>query len=192
MMQLTVLIVALAMAPPAENPAAAESVRVPDGTAIHIRVREALSSQQLHNGDIVNFDVAEPVLIGDEVVIAKGARATARIASSKAAGHFGTQGRLGWSMEDVTAVDGTRVRLRFIKEPPSGGAGAKGMSKTQTAAVAAAASPLVLYYAPVIIVAIPFVAAQKGKPEIIPAGEHYLAFVDGEARVSTPKAPPEP
>ena len=91
---------------------------------------------------------------------------------------------LGWRIEEVIAFDGTKVPLRFIKEIPVGGAGAKDLSKTQEAALVVAASPVIFYYSPAIVAAIPFVAAQKGKPDIIPAGERYLVFVHGDVRIA--------
>lgn len=191
-MHLTAVTVALMLLPSADGPSAQESLRLPDGTAIHIRLRDALSSQHLRDGDLVSFDVVEPVSIGDRLVIAKGAQATAQIVGSKAAGHFAKQGRLGWTMVDVAAVDGTRIPLRFIKEPPVGGAGAKDMSKTQKAVVGVAVSPVILFYSPIIVAAIPFLAAQKGKPETIPAGERYLAFVNGDVQVEVSKTQRDP
>ena len=166
------------------------TVAVPDGTPVDVRVQDELSSQHLRDGDVVTFEVAEPVKVGNAVIISQGAAATARIVGTRSAGHFGRQGRLGWMMDAVTAVDGTKVPLRFIKEMPVGGAGAKDLSKKQIAAGVAVASPLILYYSPLILAAIPFVAAQKGKPEIIPAGERYLVFVSGEVRIQIQDAKP--
>ncbi len=159
---------------------AQQAVMVADGTALHVRLKEELSSQKVHRGDLVEFEVAEPLLVNGATVVEKGAIATARIADGKSAGHFSRNGRLAWAMDSVPAVGGVHLPLRFIKEVPQGGAGAKTPSKAAKAAEAAALSPVLLYYSPAIVVAIPFAAAKKGKPEIIPAGERYLVFVNGE------------
>lgn len=171
-------------------PAAAQTtVQVADGTSIHVRLKQDLSSQSARDGDVIEFTVAEPVKINGVTVIAEGAAARAVVLGSRSAGHFSRPGRLSWVMRSVTAIDGTEVPLRFVKEVPQGGAGAKKTSKKVLAAEAVALSPVALYYSPLLVAYIPFAAASKGKPEMIAAGERYLVFVNGDAEVQA--APPQ-
>jgi hypothetical protein len=167
---------------------------VPDGTAVHVRLKKEMSSQAIHRGDTIEFEVAEPVLIDGTTVIEKGATATAKIVEGKSAGHFGRHGRLAWAMESVSAVDGTRIPLRFIKEPAQGGSGVKGRTKAGVAADTTILAGAMLYYWPIAAVSLPFAAASKGKPEVIPAGERYLVFVNGDISlpaVTCPESKPE-
>jgi hypothetical protein len=171
-----------------------QMLAVPDGTAVHVQLKKEMSSQTIQRGDTIEFEVAEPVLIEETAVIAKGATATAKIEESKSAGHFGRRGRLAWAMESVTAVDGTRIALRFVKEPAQGGSGVKGRTKAGAAAETTVLAGAMLYYWPVAVVSLPFAAANKGKPEVIPAGERYLVFVNGDISlpaVSHPGSKPE-
>ena len=163
-------------------------VRIPDGTALHVRLKRELSSQTIHNGDVIEFTVAETLVIDSNVVVAEGATAKALIVGAQSAGHFSRAGRLAWVMQSVAATDGSQVPLRFVKEVPKGGVGAKKPSKKKVAAEAVALSPVALYYSPVLVAMVPFAAASKGKPESIPAGERYLVFVNGDAQV-TPVSP---
>jgi hypothetical protein len=163
--------------------AAQSPMKIPDGTSVHVQLKQELSSQSIKNGDTIEFSVAEPVLVDGVEVIAAGAVATARIMGSQSAGHWSRDGRLAWVMESVTAVDGTSVPLRWIKELPEGGKGAKTISKAKTAGVVVAASPLILYYSPLIVASIPFVAKKKGQVDTIPAGERYLVFINGEVQI---------
>ena len=73
-------------------------------------------------------------------------------------------------MQDIQAVDGSRVSSRFTKR-------LVGDSKGNTVAVAAVATTVLLG---------PFGllwGLKKGKPAIIPAGNRYSVFVNGEANV---------
>jgi hypothetical protein len=160
-----------------------------DGTAVDVRLKSELSSQRVRNGDTIEFEVVAPVRANGDIVIPKGAVATAKVLGTARAGRWGRNGQLAWTMESVTASDGTKIPLRFIKEPAQGGAGARKESPAKTAAAVGAMSPLILYYSPAIAVLIPFAAAAKGRPEVIPAGERYLVFVNGDTRVSIPESP---
>ncbi len=73
-------------------------------------------------------------------------------------------------MQDVQAVDGNRVPARFTKR-------AIGDSKGGTVAVAAVATTVLL--GPLGLLW----GLKKGKPAIIPAGNVYTAFVNGDTGV---------
>jgi hypothetical protein len=164
----------LAMVNP--NPSEASAIpasgelNVPDGTEIMIELKTNASGEQLKVGDIVDFVVSQPVTMGSITVFEKGAVGRARITTAKRAGHWGKAGKLEWAMQDVQAVDGNRVPTRFVKREV-------GDSKGGTVAVAAVATTVLL--GPVGL----FWGLKKGKPAIIPAGNRYSVFVNGDTKV---------
>jgi hypothetical protein len=142
-------------------------VTVPDGTEIEIQLRNNASGEELKVGDIVDFTVLRPVVVNGVTIIDKDAPAKGRITTAKKAGRWGHAGKLEWAMQDVQAVDGSRVPARFTKR-------LIGDSKGNTVAVAAVATTVLLG---------PFGllwGLKKGKPAIIPAGNRYSAFVSGD------------
>jgi hypothetical protein len=142
-------------------------VKVPDGTEIEIQLKNNASGEELKVGDIVDFTVLRPVVVSGVTIIDKDAPAKGRITTAKKAGHWGHAGKLEWAMQDVQAVDGSRVPARFTKR-------LIGDSKGNTVVVAAVATTVLLG---------PFGllwGLKKGKPAIIPAGNRYSAFVSGD------------
>ena len=84
---------------------------VPSGTVLEVEAAYTVNSLDLKPGERISFRVLIPIAVGDTTVIEKDALVTARIIKSKRGGHWGIGGKLIWSMEDVVAVDNTRVPL---------------------------------------------------------------------------------
>ncbi len=176
------VILAMVQAPAAGSPApvvgeaAASStgealeMKAPDGTEIEIQLKNNVSGQEAKVGDIVDFTVVRPVQINGVTVIDKDASARARVTTAKKSGRWGKAGKLEWAMQDVQAVNGDRVPVRFSKR-------AVGESKGGTVAVAAVATTVLL--GPVGLLW----GLKKGKPAVIPAGNRYSVFIHGDTTI---------
>jgi hypothetical protein len=145
-------------------------VKVPDGTPLEIELLSNISSATAKEGDIVDFTIVNPVVVGGVTVIEKGAPAKARIAAVKKAGYWGKAGRLGWAMQDVLAADGNRISLRMEKK-------LTGDSKGGTVATGAIVTAMIFFPAA------PFWGFKKGKNAVYPAGKRFEAFVNGDVVV---------
>jgi len=99
----------LGMSTPA--PIQTRELVVPSGTVLEVEAAYTVNSLDLKPGERISFRVLIPIAVGDTTVIEKDALVTARIIKSKRGGHWGIGGKLIWSMEDVVAVDNTRVPL---------------------------------------------------------------------------------
>jgi hypothetical protein len=84
---------------------------LPGGTPIEVEVAFTVNSLDLRPGEHISFRVLVPVVIDGVAVIEKGALVTARVTQAKRGGHWGKGGKLAWSMEDVVAVDNSRILL---------------------------------------------------------------------------------
>jgi len=146
--------------------------KVIDGTEIEIALTNNVSGQEAKVGDVVDFTVLRPVQLNGVTIFEKGASARGRITTSKKSGRWGKAGKLEWAMQDVQAVDGSRVPARFTKR-------LIGDSSGGTVAVAAVATAVFL--GPVALLW----GLKKGKAAIIPAGNRYTAFVQGDSTVKT-------
>ena len=145
-------------------------ITVPDGTEIEIQLKTQASGEELKVGDIVDFVVVKPVQVNGVTIFEKDATARAKITTAKRAGHWGKAGKLEWAMQDVLAADGNRVPARITKRQD-------GDSKGGTVAVAAVATTVLL--GPVGLLW----GLKKGKPAIIPAGNRYSVFVNGDTKI---------
>jgi hypothetical protein len=106
-----------------------------DGTPVRLRLDRTVSSASAHVGETVDFEVTEPVIDQNVVVIPKGAVALGRVTKVEAKRRFGRAGALELSIDSVRLLDGRNLPLRATPE--------KGESDMSGARVAAtvAASP---------------------------------------------------
>ena len=100
--------------------ACAVPIKSPDGTIVQVKLLQTLTSGKAQEGSIVRYVVIRDVIVGGEVVIASGARATGKVTTSKGRGWFGKNGKLEFSIESVEAVDKSLVPLRASMEGGSG------------------------------------------------------------------------
>jgi len=90
---------------------ASTELKIPAGTPIEVEVACSVNSLDVRPGERISFRVLVPIMIDGVTVIERDALVTARITNAKRGGHWGKAGKLVWSMEDVVAVDNTRVPL---------------------------------------------------------------------------------
>jgi len=175
---------------PVANPPAAETrgreIKIPAGTAIDIEASNVVSSMDATPGDLLTFRVLIPVKVDDAIVIDKKAIVTARLVKAKRAGHWGKAGKLVWMMQDVVAVDLTRVSLMANPDFPGGQQGVTGQSHggevaTKTAVMGALLAPTVVL-APLALMQ----GFKRGEQAVIPEGKRFVVYVQKETIVRTP------
>lgn len=86
-------------------------VKLSAGTLIEVEVAYTVNSIDVRPGEQISFRVLVPIIVDGVTVIEKDALVTARVIQAKRGGHWGKAGRLAWSMEDVIAIDNTRIPL---------------------------------------------------------------------------------
>ncbi|MCM3903071.1 MAG: hypothetical protein ND866_15295 [Pyrinomonadaceae bacterium] len=160
--------------PARSAPQGTEPVQISDGTLIEIESPYRVNSKEFKPNDEISFRVINPIKLNGVTVIEQGANATGRIEKAKRGGHFGKAGLLVWTMQTVTAVDGSQVPLRAVQERLRGDSKA---AKVATQMVVTGA--LLFWIAPVALLH----GFKRGKDAFIPAGKRYNVFVNGEAVV---------
>ena len=157
-------------AAPVEVATVPTSVTMPDGTPLEVEATYTVSSAEVEEGSAVSFTVVHPVVINGATVIARGARATARVTKAKKGGSWGRAGTLAWMMQDVIAVDGSKVPLEFSKST-------RGDSKGGTVATGIIVTGVLFWPAA------PFWVFKKGKDAKVPAGRRFDVTVHGSTNV---------
>jgi len=163
-------------------------VKIPAGTPIDIEATHAISSMDAKAGDLISFRVLIPVKINDAIVIDQKAIVTARLAKAKRAGHWGKAGKLLWTMQDVVAVDLTRVSLMANPDFPDGQQGVTGQSHggevaTKTVVMGALLAPTVVL-APLALMH----GFKRGEQAVVPEGKRFVVYVQKETTVRVPIA----
>lgn len=104
----------------APQPAVApKPIVVRAGNKIVITADESVSSKTSNSGDRFDASIAEPVVVGDRVVIPKGAKATGTVTESKSAGKFKGNAAITVTLRSVT-VHGEEYRLKTTEVTESG------------------------------------------------------------------------
>jgi hypothetical protein len=172
-----------ATAPPAAAAASTPAVNAPPqslrvklarGTPLDVEMAYTISSQEVRAGELLSFRVVNPVMVDGAVVVAVGATATARVVKASRGGHWGRAGRIAWTMQDVTAVDGTRIPLttegRIVGD-------SKGAKVATQVIITGALLPLI---APVALLH----GFKRGENAVIPAGKRFQVSVSSDATVA--------
>jgi hypothetical protein len=152
----------------------ADELRIPDGTPIEIESPYTLRSIDFKPNDRISFRVVNPITISGVTVVEADAVATGRIDKAKRGGHWGKAGLFVWTMQTVTAVDGSQIPLRVAPQRLRGDS--KGGTVATQMIITGALMPLI---APVALLA----GFKRGKDAFIPAGKRYVVYVEGNPSV---------
>lgn len=93
-----------------ERPAR-QSITIPAGTVITVRLGEALSSKTSNAGDGFAATVAQPVSVDGKTVIEQGAAARGSVVDAKSMGHFKGGALLEVKLDSVT-IDGKETPIQ--------------------------------------------------------------------------------
>jgi hypothetical protein len=113
------LAVALGIAA-ASLPNRAEPMVIPESTAIHVTLDQALASNQSRPGDHFEATVSEPVIVDGKTVIPQGASAEGLVVDARPSGRLMGRAHLQLALESV-AVDGENYGVRTSSKWRSGG-----------------------------------------------------------------------
>ena len=161
-------------APQPQPPPRRVAVSVPVGTIVEMETAYTINSQLTRRGDAVTFRVVNPVVVDGQIIIEKGATATALVTKAERGGHWGRAGRIAWTMKEVTAADGSRLPLQFNGRMVGDSKGAK--VATQMVVMGALMWPI----APVVL----FHGFKRGENAIVPEGKRFDATVFAAATVN--------
>jgi hypothetical protein len=141
-------------------------INIPDGTKLRVRLDQTISSATADEGQTVELSVAEPIKIGDQVVISEGARVTGTITTAQEKRRMGRSGKLDFSVDRVRAVDGEWLPLRYEINKKSGESHA-----VRTGIITAGVAVVFWPAAPVMLL-------MKGKDTTINKGVAFDVFTD--------------
>jgi hypothetical protein len=96
-----------------------QSLTLPAGTVIRVRVDDWITSDRNVIGDNFSGSLAEPIVVGGWVVARRGQSETGRVTQVKKGGHGSSQ--LGVDLPGMTLVDGQQVTLQTELYQTSGG-----------------------------------------------------------------------
>jgi hypothetical protein len=99
--------------------AAPRGIVLKRGNKIVVTADEAVSSKTSNAGDHFEASIAEPVVVGDNVVIPRGAKARGTVTDAKSAGKFKGNAAISVTLTSVT-VHGEEYRLKTTEVTRAG------------------------------------------------------------------------
>ena len=91
-------------------PPPVQSVTIPERTQIAVRLVESLDSGRNHPGDVFHGSLAQPIVVGDRVVIPAYSEVTGEVTDSKDAAHFSGSSSLSLTLTSLS-VNGKTYRI---------------------------------------------------------------------------------
>jgi len=170
-----VLLSALMLAPFA----GAQTVTVPHGTAVRLRLSQNVSSADSHVGDAVSLEVLDDVQFGTALAIRRGAQAHGVVTQAQGKRRMGRAGTVAIYVDYVSAADGSRIMVSADRK-------SKGSNSAGTIGTGIVVSAIV--FAP----AAPFFLLVHGKDTDIPAGTPVQVFTLSDYQVDMAAAPALP
>ncbi|MHB1459574.1 MAG: hypothetical protein ACYC0V_21905 [Armatimonadota bacterium] len=140
-----------------------EPLKIAEGTPIKLELTRSLTSGKVKTGEAVTYRTREDIIINGEVVIAKGAKGLGKVTVSKRRGMLGKKGKLEFTVESVTAINGVPVPLRTSIE---------NSGKSNSGAVIASALLLTV-----------FAVFISGRDITIKEGTEIVAYVDTDTLI---------
>ncbi len=166
---------------PVVVPEEREQLQIPDGTLIELEAPYTYKSIDFKPNDKISFRVVNPITLNGTTLVEAGATATGLIVKAKRGGHWGKAGLFVWTMQTVTAVDGSQIPLRVAQVRLRGDS--KGAKVATQMIITGALMPFI---APVALLH----GFKRGKDAFIPAGKRYSVYVDGNPPVTVSEKPP--
>ncbi len=98
-----------------------ETLTLPAGTVVRVRIDEWLSSDHNVVGDSFSAVLDQPIVVGGWVVARRGQAQTGRVSLVKKAGRASGTSQLGVEMTELTLVDGQQVQIQTELQQTSAG-----------------------------------------------------------------------
>jgi hypothetical protein len=152
-----------------------QTVKMPRGTVVVVETLYPVSSANFKLNNTIAFSVVRPVVVNGVLTIPRGTIARAKIVKVQKARNWGRGGALTFQMEQIVAMDGTRIPVQLI-------AAAEGGNRTgQLAAGAAMTSALIFpYTAPAAIVW----GFKKGDDAVVRGSKEFAAVIKNDVEVA--------
>ena len=142
-----------------------------------IRTARTISSGDAHEGDTLDFEVLEDVIVKNTIVVPKGGIAWGTVTEAQPKRRMGRGGKLNVNIDAVRLADGEKTPLRAVKDTKGGGhVGAMTGAMVATSIVFFPAAPLFLF--------------MHGKDITIPKGTEITAYISGDTRLDEAKFQP--
>jgi predicted DNA-binding antitoxin AbrB/MazE fold protein len=140
-----------------------KTITLGEGTEVEIKLIEELDSKNARIGDPVRLRVNEDIYCENILVIREGTKVKASVTVAEKKGMLGKPGKVDFSLNSVTSIEGREIPLRAVKN-----------NEGKNRQVGVVAGTLLLS---------PLFLLMKGKDVKIEAGKIFTAFIDDDINI---------
>jgi hypothetical protein len=158
------------------HPDEADSLVVPDGTPLRIKVAKGLSSEKAKVGDVIDFALAFEVRADGLVVIPQQTALSGKVVYVSRPRRGARDGQVKVVYDALTLPTGETATVRPVLKAPNKGAKAAEKAASTTGEAAG-----VFFTAGITLFALPFI---KGDEQVIPEGTLEVVYLNGPLRIS--------
>lgn len=152
-------------------------VKIPADTAISVESAFFVTSSTVNKGNIITFNVVQPIVIDGVTVIERGALVNGKIVKARKAGRWGREGYFTWTFEEVFTTSGKAIPLKA--DGSIKGESNKGEVAIKATAVGAILAPTIIL-APLALM----YGFKRGENALLPAGSRFMVYVKNDTEVS--------
>ncbi|HET6979077.1 MAG TPA: hypothetical protein VFI24_22275 [Pyrinomonadaceae bacterium] len=151
-----------------------KTVKIPKGGAVIVETLYPVSSANFKVNNTIAFAVTRPVIVDGALVIPRGTIARAKIVKVEKARSFGRGGALTFEMEQIIALDGTKIPVQLS-------AVTQGGNFTSALAVGAAATSALIfpYTAPAALIW----GFKKGDDAVVRGSKEFAAVIKSDVQI---------
>lgn len=142
-----------------------------DGTPVRLRLARNVSSASAQEGESVDFEVLDDVVVGGRVWAKRGSVAMGTVTEAQSKRRMGRAGKLNINIDHFRLGNGDKVALRAVRE-------SKGGSNVGKMTGAIVATSIIFFPAA------PLFLLAHGKDVNLPKGTEITAYVNGEIKLS--------
>lgn len=88
-----------------------QKIIIPEGTLVKAALKNEIRGGSMKVGDQVEFSLNQPLVVGDQIVVAPGAKIMGTISEARASGVLGRKGKLGFSIDYLYLDNGQVLKL---------------------------------------------------------------------------------
>ena len=147
-----------------------QTIVIPSGTPVRMRLAETLSSATAKVGNAVMFEVLDPIVINEQIVIPNGTKAVGTVTVAEPKRRMGRSGKLNLTLDHIFLNSGNKILVTADQKAASG-------SNTGKVAVAAVAVGVLFFPAA------PLMLLVHGKDVTITQGTPVTVYINGEQKI---------
>ncbi|SEG59259.1 hypothetical protein SAMN05421847_2850 [Halpernia humi] len=88
-----------------------QKIILPEGTLVKASLKSEIRGGSMKVGDQVELILNQPLVVGDQVVVAPGAKVMGTVTEARASGVLGRKGKLGFSLDYLYLDNGQVIKL---------------------------------------------------------------------------------